>query len=64
MTIETDVKIIRQIGLKMTDDDVEGFLKDLDYLFEELVSDMDSSLDVANVFSTLYKIWLEVKQDS
>lgn len=76
MVIEAEVQIKKQILLKIIDEDVEGFLHDLDYLFKDFDSDIAEAMkkiqpeiswkapfiDLVNILSTLYKTWLEVKQ--
>lgn len=53
--IETNIQVIKEIGLKMSEDDVDGFLADLDQLFDI------KEKNTHNEYTTLYKIWLELK---
>ena len=60
--IEANVQVIKEIGLKITNDDVDGFMEDLDLMFKSGVTKADALPRViANEYPTLHKIWMEIK---
>lgn len=69
--IDIEKEIVKRIGIRITEDDVDGFIDNLDYLFKDMMPNLSTqcekhkvvTLEVDRVFSTLYKIWLDVKQD-
>lgn len=67
MVVETEVQIMRQIKLKITDEDTDGFIENLEDLFTQKQPEMNQEPHLSqakNIFGTLHKVWLEIQQNT